>query len=160
MKVSIQAKLMLLICFLVTCSMTPATQFASEQSPQPTLNGCEMNNHYLDNAHHLAGEDGTIIAIARLGTGERSRALNRRRLHNIRVYLTEFGWHRPPKTVITAESDRVNGYGRIDLYVRGLLWASLEVRRNQDLVVGSCEPDEMRGVEENRSFYPYRDQKK
>lgn len=159
MKASIQAKWMLLICFLITFSTTPATQFA-QQSPQPTLSGCELNDNYLNNAHHLAGEDGTIIAIARLGTGERSRVLNQRRLHNVRIFLTQFGWHRPPKTVITAEGEPVDGYGRIDLYVRGLLWASLAVRRNQDLIVGSCEPDGMRGVEENRSFYPYRDEKK
>jgi hypothetical protein len=156
----ITAKFMLLFCFFVSHSATPARLFASQQTPQPTLNGCELNNNYLNNAHHLAGEDSTIIAIARLGTNERSRELNRRRLHNVRVYLTEFGWHRLPKTVVTAEGDRVKGYGRIDLYVRGSLWASLAVRRNQDLIVGSCEPEQMRGVEENRSFYPYKDQKK
>jgi hypothetical protein len=160
MKVSIPMKLILLLCFFVACSAALAPLLASEQSNQPTVNGCELNNNYLDNAHHLAGEDGTIIAIARLGTGERSTEFNRRRLHNLRVYLTEFAWHRAPKTVITAEGDSVTGYGRIDLYVRGSLWASLAVRRNQDLIVGSCEPDEMRGVEENKSFYPYRAQKK
>jgi len=159
----ISAKLVLLFSVFVTSSVTPATQVASSQTPQPpqpTLNNCEMNNNNLDNAHHLAGADSTIIAIAHLGTGERNPDLNRRRLHNVRAYLTQFGWKRPPATVVTAEGERVNGYGRIDIYVRGGHWASLAVRRNLDLIVGSCEPDHMRGREENMTFYPFRDRKK
>ncbi len=71
-----------------------------------------------------------------LDEGERNRELNRRRLHNTRAYLTEFGWHREPTTVVTAEGEPIVGYGRVELYVRGVLFAVLEVKRNQDLLVG------------------------
>ena len=67
---------------------------------------------------------------------------------------------RAADSVVTAQAEKVNGYGRIDIYVRGGHWASLAVRRNRDLIVGSCEPDHMRGREENMTFYPFRDQKK
>jgi hypothetical protein len=127
--------------------------------PEAILGTCEDNVSYLSNAHHLAGSDGTIIAIARLGDGETNRDRNRRRLHNLRVYLTEFGWHRQPSTVITAEGESIKGYGRVELYVRGVLFAILQVRRNQDLLVGSCEPDDIRPVKAERNLYPYLDQK-
>lgn len=156
----IPAKLVLLFCFLVSSSVVPAIQTPNWQPAKPTLNNCEMNIHQLDTAHHLAGDDSTIIAIARLGTGETNPDLNRRRLHNVRAYLTGFGWKRAADTVVTAQAEKVNGYGRIDIYVRGGHWASLAVRRNRDLIVGSCEPDHMRGREENMTFYPFRDQKK
>jgi hypothetical protein len=131
----------------------------SRQLPQPILGNCETNISFLSNAHHLAGSEGTIIAIARLGDLERSRELNRRRLHNVRVYLTEFDWHRSPDTVITAEGSRVSGYGRVELYVRGVLFAVLAVRRNQDLLVGSCEPDSIRPIKAEENLYPYFDRK-
>src|SRR5882724_271524 len=95
------------------------------QTPYTILGTCEDNISALSNAHHLAGEDGTIIAIARLGDGDRSRELNRRRLHNVRIFLTEFGWHRAAETVITAEGEGVSGYSRVELYVRGILFAVL-----------------------------------
>ena len=119
-----------------------------------------MNNNNLDNAHHLAADDSIIIAIAHLGTGERNKDLNQRRLHNVRAYLAGYGWKRPAATVVTAEGERVDGYGRIDIYVRGGHWASLAVRRNRDLIVGSCEPDHMRSRDENKTFYPFRDRKR
>jgi hypothetical protein len=129
------------------------------QLPQTILGTCEDNISFLSNAHHLAGDDGTIIAIARLGDGERNQELNRRRLHNVRVYLTEFGWHRPPATVITAVGEQIKGYGRVELYIKGVLFAVLETRRNQDLLVGSCEPDDIRPAKAERNLYPYRGQR-
>lgn len=143
----------------VSVSVAQNRSAPADVQPQTILGTCEDNISFLSNAHHLAGADGTIIAIARLGDGERSRELNRRRLHNVRVYLTEFDWQRAPQTVITAEGERVRGYGRVELYVRGILFAVLQVRRNQDLLVGSCEPDDIRPVGAERNLYPYRDRR-
>lgn len=154
------AKLVLLSSLFVFASVTVGAQAPTSKPVKPTLNNCEMNDHYLDTAHHLAGDDSTIVAIAHLGTGERNPELNRRRLHNVRAYLTSFGWKRQPDTVVTATGERVEGYGRVDIYVRGGHWASLAVRRNGDLIVGLCEPDSMRSEEERRTFYPFRDRKK
>jgi len=153
-------KLVLLFFLLIASSITVATQEKSWTPQYSTPQHCEVNDHLLDTAHHLAGDDTVIIAVARLGTGERNPALNRRRLHNVKAYLTSFGWKRRLDTVVTAEGERVNGFGRIDVYVRGGLWATLAVRRNDDLIVGLCEPDYMRGEEETRTFYPWRDRKK
>lgn len=123
-----------------------------QQLRPPTLSGCEGNNSDLSGAHHMAGPDGTIIAIARLGDGEQNSELNRRRLHNVRIFLTEVGWHRDPTTVITAQGERVKGYGRVELYVRGIPLLSLAVKHNKDLMVGSClGPD--------RNLYPYLDKR-
>jgi hypothetical protein len=124
------------------------TKQTSKQSLQVILNRCEGNNSDLSGAHHMAGEEATIIAIARLGDGEVSRQLNRRRLHNVRTFLTDVGWHRDPTTVITAEGEKVKGYGRVELYVRGVPFVALAVRRNQDLLVGSC-------LGADRNLYPY-----
>ena len=120
---------------------------------------CEYNISTLSAAHQAAGEAGLVIVIARLGDGEYSREFNRRRLHNVRIYLTEFDWHRRPETVITAEGERVKGYGRIELYVQGKLFRVLAVKRNRDLLVGSCEPSDERPVRAERSLYPYLDRK-
>lgn len=129
------------------------------QSSQPILTSCEENIALLSASHQSTGEDGLVIAIARLGDGEHRRELNRRRLHNVRVYLTEFDWQRAPETVITAEGERVKGFGRVELYVGGKLVAVLGIKRNGDLMVGSCEPDDIRPVKAERSLYPYRDRK-
>ena len=148
------ANLVLLI-FVLASSSVP-----TQEIPKTTVNNCEYNVHLLDNAHHLAGDDTIIIAVAHLGDGERNPELNRRRLHNVRAYLTTFAWKRPRRTVITAEGARVDGVGRVDIYVRGWHWASLGVWRNDDLILGICEPDYMRSRDEWRTFYPWRDRKK
>ncbi len=136
------------------CGLLVSVNFvASAQNPAPKhppaaiLNRCEGSNSDLAGVNQIAGRDGLIIAIARLGDGERSRQLNRRRLHNVRTFLAEF-WNRDPTTVITAEGDKVKGHGRIDLYVRGELILALAVRHNGDLLVGSC-------VGPDRNLYPY-----
>ena len=48
--------------------------------------------------------------------GEQRQELNR--LHNVRTYLVQFDL-RSPETIVTAEGLRVNGYGRVELYVGG-----------------------------------------
>ena len=154
------AKLMLLLFLFVSGPIGVEAQDPTSKPPETRVNNCEMNDHYLDTAHQMAGDNSIIIAVAHLGNGERNPELNRRRLHNVRAYLTSFAWKRPADTVITAEGERVKGYGRVDIYVRGELWAPLAVKRNGDLLVGLCEPDYMRGREETNTFYPWRDRKK
>jgi hypothetical protein len=134
---------------------------AKTQPNQFVPSDCEGNDSTLNVTHQTAaalGPDGIIIAIARLGDGERNRMLNYRRLHNARVYLTEI-WHRKPESVITAEGDRVKGYGRTELYVGGKLFDVIAVKPNQDLLVGSCEPEDIRPKWIDRNLYPYLGQK-
>lgn len=121
---------------------------------------CEGNVATLNIAHLKAGETGLITFIARLGDGETRRELNRRRLHNVRTYLTsELYRKRDPKTVVVAEGERVKGYGRIEIYIKGVLFDGLAVKRNADLLVGTCEPSRMRSKSADAIFYPFLDAK-
>lgn len=106
--------------------------------PAPPANSCESNIALLDVVHAEAGAQGSIIAVARLGKGERSRSLNHRRLYNLRTYLEKFN-KRPRETIVVAEGERVNSRGRIEVYVAGKLQVIFEFGRGEDLHVGSCD---------------------
>lgn len=127
---------------LTTCSLS-----AQEQRNQRAVRGevetkptnCERHIVVLEGAHHEAGDDG----LARLGNGENSRSINQHRLHSARAYLTDYLAARLPGSVVIAEGERVNGYGRIEIYIKGRLYSALAVKPNADLSVGSCEPKEL-----------------
>jgi len=133
------------LCVIVVCLRTAAAQIKSELTPFPAEKvateptNCEFNIAILDAAHSQAGNDGLVIVIARLGRNERSE-LSRRRLHNVKTYLEQFAGRRT-QTIITAEGDRVNGYGLVELYVKGQHFYTLKVRSNSDLIVGQCSYD-------------------
>ena len=118
-------------------------------------NNCEFNISILTGAHRVAGDESLIIMIARLGGRERKRDLNQRRLHNAQTFLTEFG-QRAPQTIITAEGERVNGYGRVELYISGKLFHVLLISPNDDLAVGSCsfEGNDPCTYEREKKLYP------
>jgi hypothetical protein len=123
---------------------------------------CEYNIARLEMASQQAGSDSLII-IARLGNGEQDRKLNWRRLQNARTYLSEYIKVRAPETIILAESERVAGYGRIEIYVRGKLFSAAAVNRRGDLIVGSCEPEEIDDARQRhlrKRLYPWRDRSK
>lgn len=149
---------------LATCSISAqeSTDRSAVRPPEvetkPT--NCERHILILEGAHHAAGKDGLIILIARLGDGENRQDLNRRRLHNARTYLSEYLNLRAPETIVTAEGERVKGYGRIEIYVGGKLYYVLALKRDADLIVGSCEPealDDARQKELRLKLYPWRD---
>jgi len=116
---------------------------------------CEFNISVLTGAHRVAGDAGLVIMIAGLGNRERRRHLNHRRLHNARTFLIEFG-QRVPETIITAEGERVDGYGRVELYVGGKLFHVLMTNPNDDLAVGGCsfEGDDPCTFEREKKLYP------
>jgi hypothetical protein len=97
-----------------------------------------------------AGQGGVVIAIARLGDGETARRLNGRRLYNLRVHFTDYGF--ASERLIAAEGERAKGFGRVELYVGGKLFDVLLVHRNKDLCVDCCDWDER--------LYPYRGRKR
>jgi hypothetical protein len=105
--------------------------------------------------------DVLFIVVSHLGDVEAKPNLNIRRLHNVRTYLTEFilrKYRRKPETIILAQGERVKGLGRIDFYVKGQLYETLEIRRNDDLIVGTCYPDPVERnpctLDTDRNFYP------
>ena len=148
---------LLLVSAPLTAAQDPPTR-AVKMETKPT--NCEFNIAVLDGAHGKVGKDELIIVIARLGDNEQRQDLNRRRLHNVRTYLVEFD-HRSPQTIITAEGDRANGYGRIELYVAGKLFYVLMIRPNADFPVGSCsyEGEDPCTHEREKKLYPCLDRK-
>src|SRR5947209_9208492 len=83
---------------------------------------CETNLIRMEGVNKLAtaegNRDSVRIAIARLGDGEYTQRLNRRRLQNVLAVLTDNLGLRKERVVI-ASGDRVRGYGRIEVYVNG-----------------------------------------
>ena len=148
-----------LICSAGTAQVRSAS---ANNSTEAVPRNCE-DNVFVLNATHVAanatGPDTLIIAIARLGDGERRRELNRRRLHNVRVFLTQLQKHKA-STVIIAEGEPVSGHGRVELYVGGRLFQVIAIKTNDDLLVSAtCEPDNIRPKWPDSNFYPYLDKK-
>jgi hypothetical protein len=98
-------------------------------------NACELNSAYMDQIRNeLASGDGVVIIIARLGTGERSRQLSRRRLR------TAFGYISYPTTrVVLAYGEPVNGDGRLEFYVRGELFLVTLAPRGKNICPTCCK---------------------
>ncbi len=136
-------RIALLVCACCMWWLAATGHAAAQNAESPETyvaigNTCESNIARLDRIHSEAGNDGLVIAIARLGDGEQSQRLNQRRLRNIRLYLERVRG-RAPKTIITAESDRARGRGRVEIYVGGKLMDVLGLRRSEDLYAGSCD---------------------
>ena len=69
-------------------------------------------------------KDTRMIFIARLGTGERDRKINRGRHEWLEEYLQKKG-----VAYVFAEGDRVKGLGRMEVYVGGRLVMSAPTKR-------------------------------
>jgi hypothetical protein len=112
----------------------------------------EMNAADMEQVRALMQEepnpDGVIILVARLGKGETRRELNRRRLFNVSERYTA-ALSIPAEKVIAAEGERVNDFGRVEIYWNGELIGALPVFKNRDLHVDCCGPDER--------YYPDKD---
>lgn len=146
----------LVLWTLVAASFSFGQDRAADTSLAQTKPGnCEMNAALLDSVRKEALEetnrDGAIILIARLGNGETSRMHSRRRLLIAKDYLIKYGL--PRQRIVAAEGERVDGYGRVELYVAGKLRLVLSANRNKPMCVECCDPDEA-------DFYPYRTSKK
>jgi hypothetical protein len=138
-------------CFPVFC----------QEKAKITTN-CERNIALLESGHNDAGSDGLVIIISRLGKTETKPNLSIRRLHNAKFYLTEYLRLREPESVIVATGDGKEGLGVIEVYVRGKLHSQIALSMNSDLIVGSCEPEELDSSEQRKlrlKLYPWVDKK-
>lgn len=141
MKQNVMLNLKVLLV-LSLCMASVGGAAAQNQLAARLPDNCEGNAYRLDvvrNKSRGSGENKMTIAIARLGTGEKSRELNRRRLYTVRAYLTAMGLS--SQNLVTAEGERVQGYGRIEVYIGGELVELLRVKRCKDLHVGICDND-------------------
>ena len=121
---------------LVTCCAghCPAlTQDARAREPM-TVDGSnyESTLSYLETLARAAREnqDALIFVIGRLGGGESSRRLNRRRLFAVRDFLKEERLI-PAQRVIAAEGEPVRGVGRVEVYIGGKLFMVFTLPRNK-----------------------------
>ena len=167
--------LTLILCF--GSSLTAVGQQPPQRAPvrlsdfenaKPTY--CGDRIAVLDGIHQTVPADELIIVIARAGDHDKRASLSKRRLHNVRVYWSEFLYEksrRNPETIILAEGERVKGLGRLEFYVGGKLDHVMKVAPNADLFVGECYPPDDSFVKNGvydpckvtsqRNFYPCRD---
>ena len=114
------------------------------------LLNCERNLLYQDVVVNAALEqtnkNGILIVIIRLGDGEISRELIRRRLYNVRQYFKERGSRLKSENVIVAEGERTKGYGRVEYYLDGGLYERLLFPKNGFICHSCC------GLDHN--YYP------
>src|SRR5258705_2314641 len=114
----------------VTAQHRPSPGVSSPVAPT----NCEYNSMIVDSVRSkLLRSDRRndyVIAIARLGNGERISELNRRRLHTVRQYFIARGV--PSDRLVVAQGERVNGYGRFEIYLHGELIEHLVGERCAD----------------------------
>ena len=146
--------LFILLYFVAGVSVVAAQNSAPSNEASPT--SCEQNSATIDQLRYMVtqgeNKDSFVIAVARLGKGETSRELSRRRLYNLGTYWKE---HRmPAERLILAEGERVGGSGRVELYVSGKLFDRLVARRGKDVCVACCGDDDryypLRGLRRRR----------
>ena len=125
---------------------------------------CQHNEAFVSGIGQNIPAKTLLIVIGRAGENETKSNLNKRRLHNVRAYLTRFTKQAADESLILAEGEKVKGYGRLEFYINGKLTAILNIRHNWDLIVGNCYPDPLDApfcsVKENQVFYPCLDRSK
>jgi hypothetical protein len=136
-------KVMTLILALLSIGVSVKAQSKIE-GPYIVLGNastCEENAVSIDNlANALRSSDARLFIVARLGKGESSRELNRRRLYNVRTYFK--GWQIDARRFVFAEGDRVEGEGRIEFYIGSTFMQVSLVKRGRDICVDCCDyPD-------------------
>lgn len=112
----------------------------------------ETNNVFISALRRLLKKESNpekvLILIARLGRGESNRDLNRRRLHNVKTALDLPEGTFSKEKIISTEGERVDDYGRVEVYWNGELVGGLPTRKNSDLLTDCCGPDPR--------YYPYK----
>ena len=123
------ALLVLLICF-VAVSLT----FSQSVVPEPRMVNGRSNEDAkagLDLLAQTAGASKLIILIARRGRKESSRSVSSLRLKTARWYLRNVRAVEK-RRIIVAQSERVAGEGRIEVYLDGQLLMIFVFLRNKD----------------------------
>ena len=96
---------------------------------------CEDTKAVFDWVAENAGENKSIIVIARLGNREYSRNINWQRLRDVRDYIYMVRGI-PRERFVLAEGERVQGLGQVDIYIGGELRVIFKMKRNKDFFTG------------------------
>lgn len=135
-----------MVCFLVpVASAQNSTQNRASNGPiiigeVGGIDGydCDTTKANFDLIVERADKEKSIIAIARLGRKESSRAIARRRLRNFREFL-HLTRGIPNEKIVTAIGEPGQGFGQVDIYVNGKLFIVFYLKHNRDFFT-NCEP--------------------
>jgi hypothetical protein len=137
-----------LTALFVICvfSFTTTAQQKSDDRPYRFMNSdtpldCEVAEVVMEtvtaNLKGFYKDAGILIAVARLGEGEKSHELSRRRLYNVRAYLKDHGI--PPERIVVAEGEAIKGFGRIEFYLSGKLVETALLKQDRDFCIICCD---------------------
>jgi len=148
MKTKNNQSLLLFIAFLLCAPIFTTAQEQAEKVERREINNqlhnCEMNLAYQDYISNAAREQtqngGVLIVIVRLGNGETSRELMRRRMYNVREFLKLRG-HLTPEKFIVAEGEPVKDFGRFEYYLGGKLFEQILIPKNGYVCHSCCIPE-------------------
>ena len=146
MKLFYQTTFLVSLLFCVALSVAaqkeevfPTRQLSEFVDAKPDT--CAYTHYKVDILTQNTPKDKALIVIARLSDKDLKPNLNKRRLHNIRAYLTQAvgeQFRRDPQTIILAEGEPVKGYGQVEFYLDGRLVEVLKARWNSDLNFADC----------------------
>ena len=145
--------LLVIAMFLIGPALIAGQEFRYDHDE---LLNCEQNlvrqDIVVNDALEKTKTDGVLIAIVRLGDGENSQQLVRRRIFNIRQYFRTRGHRLPSEKLVVAQGEKVKGYGRIEYYLDGKLHERLLYPKNSFICQSCCGPDP--------DYYPYKPKRK
>ncbi len=134
-------KLLFVLIFIFAFTLVTFAQTnQSEEVIELSSNGCEideLNFNIVFNAANKIGKKDFLIAIARLGTGDKKRNLNQLRLKATREWLVgkaDF----PINRLVLAEGEKVESRGRVEFYISGKLTHIIFPKPNFGLCVECC----------------------
>jgi hypothetical protein len=131
MRTNLIATFLVLLAFFVWASRQASAQ------TKPTFGvNCEDALALIDTAavDMMNQPDENVIAVARLGDRESSRRLNQQRLNDVMQRLSEKTRNR----AVGATGRRINGKGRVELYVHGRLAYVILFRTNHRIDCRTC----------------------
>lgn len=137
-------KLNLILAVTILLGLGSNNVLAQKNPDEPAIikgdsNSCELNAAYLDMLANMArSSNERIFVIARLGRGEQSSLISRRRLQSVREQFVRVR-ALSAQRIILAEGDYINDDGRIEYYFGSkLIFVSL-AGRNEGLCLSCCD---------------------
>ena len=138
----ILSSLLIVLCALATGFVAVAQDRPANPVVELRSSNCETDEANFNvvrvDALKALNKGSVIIAIARLGSGDKRRGLNQQRLNAAKEWLAKAGF--PIEKLTLAQGERVTGSGRLEFYVEGRLTHLILPRPNLGLCTECCNP--------------------
>jgi hypothetical protein len=133
-------------CLLFILWLSASAITGLSQNPDGVIElrsaGCEVDEANFNvvrvDALERMGDNGLLIAVARLGRGDKSRYLNHSRLSATKEWLSNATF--PTERLVLAEGERLSGGGRVEFYIGGRLTHVILPKPNIGLCTECCNP--------------------